>query len=319
MADNVVLNAATSAGAKLATDDYIDESGELVHHQRVKIQVGTNGAGIDVSAADPMPVSGPLTDTQLRATAVPVSGTVTASGPLTDVQLRATAVPISGPLTDAELRATAVPVSGTVTANGPLTDTQLRATPVTVTGPLTDAELRASAVPVSAAALPLPTGAATEATLSTLNGKVTACNTGAVTVSSSALPSGAATETTVAALNTKTPALGQAVMASSVPVALASDQGAVPVSASALPLPTGAATETTLAAGTVEKPQNMSVDEASSTVTYQGWAPPGTATSATAWRMRRITISGTVTSITWADGNSNYDNIWDNRAALSYS
>lgn len=45
------------------------------------------------------PVSGPLTDTQLRATAVPVSGTVTASGPLTDTQLRATAVPVSGTVT----------------------------------------------------------------------------------------------------------------------------------------------------------------------------------------------------------------------------
>jgi len=47
----------------------------------------------------------PLTDTQLRATAVPVSGTVTATGPLTDTQLRATAVPVSG----------AVTTSGTVT------------------------------------------------------------------------------------------------------------------------------------------------------------------------------------------------------------
>lgn len=49
---------------------------------------------IDGSAIT-QPVSGPLTDTQLRATAVPVSGTVTASGPLTDTQLRAAAVPIS--------------------------------------------------------------------------------------------------------------------------------------------------------------------------------------------------------------------------------
>jgi hypothetical protein len=39
------------------------------------------------------------------------------SGPLTDTQLRATAVPVSGPLTDTQLRATALPVSGTVTAN----------------------------------------------------------------------------------------------------------------------------------------------------------------------------------------------------------
>lgn len=67
-------------------------------------------------------------------------------------------VPVSGPLTDVQLRATAVPVSG------PLTDVQLRATAVPVSGPLTDTELRASAVPVSVAALPLPTGAALEAT-----------------------------------------------------------------------------------------------------------------------------------------------------------
>ena len=51
--------------------------------------------------------------------AVAVSGTVTAntglSQPLTDAQLRATAVPVSGPLTDTQLRATAVPVSGLFT------------------------------------------------------------------------------------------------------------------------------------------------------------------------------------------------------------
>jgi len=41
------------------------------------------------------------------------------------------------------------------------------------------------------------------------------------------LPTGAATETTLAALNTKTPALGQALMASSQPVVLASDQSAL--------------------------------------------------------------------------------------------
>jgi len=74
--------------------------------------------GSQVSVPNPLPVSGPLTDTQLRATPVPVSG------PLTDTELRASAVPVSGPLTDTELRATAVPVSG------PLTDTQLRASAV---------------------------------------------------------------------------------------------------------------------------------------------------------------------------------------------
>jgi hypothetical protein len=108
-----------------------------------------NARGANVTAANALvvdgsavtqPVSGPLTDTQLRAVAVPVSGTVTATGPLTDTQLRATPVSVSGtvtatgPLTDTQLRATPVPVSGTVTATGPLTDTQLRATAVPVSG-----------------------------------------------------------------------------------------------------------------------------------------------------------------------------------------
>ena len=70
--------------------------------------------------ASPIPVSGPLTDTQIRASALSVSG------PLTDTQLRLTAVPVSGPATDAEIRATAIPVSG------PLTDTQLRAAAISV-------------------------------------------------------------------------------------------------------------------------------------------------------------------------------------------
>ncbi len=105
-----------------------------------------------------VPVVGPLTDAELRATPVPVSGAVSTGG-LTDAQLRATPVPVDGPLTDAELRATPVPVSGTV-ATGGLTDAQLRATPVpvdasgstviAVTGGLTDTQLRATPVPVTA-------------------------------------------------------------------------------------------------------------------------------------------------------------------------
>jgi hypothetical protein len=67
-----------------------------------------------------------------------------------------------------------------------------------------------SAIPVSAASLPLPTGAATEATL--------------------------------AALSAKFGSLGQKAMAGSAPVVIASDQSAVPVSAASLPLPSGAAT-----------------------------------------------------------------------------
>jgi hypothetical protein len=173
--------------------------------------------------ATAVPVSGPLTDTELRATAVPVSGPLTdvqlratavpVSGPLTDTQLRATAVPVSGPLTDTQLRATAVPVSGTVTATGPLTDAELRAAAVPVSGPLTDTELRATAVPVSG---PL-TDTELRATAVPVSGPLTDTQ-----LRATAVPvSGPLTDTQLRAT-------------------------AVPVSAASLPLPTGAATETTL-------------------------------------------------------------------------
>lgn len=108
----------------------------------------------------------------------------------------------------------------------------------------------------------LPTGAATSAnqttanaSLSSIDGKTTVVNTGAVTVVSSSLPTGAATSalqtttnSSLASIDAGIPAaLGAATIANSMPVTIASDQ-TVPVSASSLPLPTGAATQVTLAA-----------------------------------------------------------------------
>ena len=54
-------------------------------------------------------------------------------------------------------------------------------------------------------------------------------------------------------------------------------------------------------------------------VTYVGEADPGTATSAASWRVKKLEETGPDVVITWADGNANFDNIWDNRASLSYS
>lgn len=72
----------------------------------------------------------------------------------------------------------------------------------------------ATDIPVSVSSSALPAGAATEATLSTLNGKVTAVDTGNVTVASSALPTGAATaanqttgNTSLSSIDGKLPAL----------------------------------------------------------------------------------------------------------------
>ncbi len=77
----------------------------------------------------------------------------------------------------------------------------------------------------------LPSGASSETTLSALSAKITACNTGAVAVASSALPAGASSEATLSALNTKVTTC---------------DTGAVAIASSALP--TGASSEATLSA-----------------------------------------------------------------------
>ena len=136
MADNVDIT--QGSGTTIAADDIAG-----VKHQRVKVVIGADGVNDgDVSASNP----------------IPVTGTVTANTGLTQ------------PLTDTQLRATSVPVSGTF----------FQATQ-----------------PISATALPLPSGASSEATLSSIN--------------------------------TKTPSLGQSTMVNSQPVAIASNQSAIPV------------------------------------------------------------------------------------------
>lgn len=128
----------------------------------------------------------------------------------------AVSVSLPGVATEATLAAIAadvdrlpVLVSGRMPTDGsgvtqPVSGTVGISGSVAVTGALTDAQLRAAAVPVSLL------GVATEATLATMNGK--------------------------------TPSLGQAAMVASQPVAIASDQSAVPVS-----LPVMAATPFTQA------------------------------------------------------------------------
>lgn len=144
-----------------------------------------------------------------------------------------------------------------VTANASLASIDSKLTsPLAVTGPLTDAELRATAVPVSVSSLPLPTGAATEATLASLDSK----------------------------FNT----LGQKTSANSAPVVLASDQSAIAVTAATLPLPTGAATEATLATRATEAtlstlegkvPANLTVSATRLLVDGSGVTQPVSASS----------------------------------------
>jgi hypothetical protein len=68
----------------------------------------------------------------------------------------------------------------------------------------------------------------------------------------------------------------------------------------------------------VENPEYATRLSTSGSVTYVGKAAIGSATSSAVWQIKKIDeSSGTV--ITWADGNSSFDNIWDNRASLTYS
>ena len=111
---------------------------------------------------------------------------------------------------------------------------------------------------------------------------------------------------------------------------IAADVGG-PVSANTttdtLTIAGGVNCETTISGDTVtidveEDVYAQQVDFVTSTLIYRAEADPGTATSAAAWRIRRIIIDNASkgdVSTTWADGNANFDNIWDNRAILSYS
>jgi hypothetical protein len=86
MADNLTALANTGSGTDvLATDEIAG-----VHYPRAKIGFGADGEYADVSASNPVPVA-------LSGSPVPVSG------PLTDAQLRAVAVPVdvSGELVEA--------------------------------------------------------------------------------------------------------------------------------------------------------------------------------------------------------------------------
>lgn len=65
-------------------------------------------------------------------------------------------------------------------------------------------------------------------------------------------------------------------------------------------------------------PSIIKVDSASSSITYIGEAVPGSLDNSSVWRIKRIdTTSGVV--ILFADGDTNYNNRWDQRTAKSYS
>jgi hypothetical protein len=153
VADNFITNAA-AGGATFAADDIGG-----VHHPRVKLQQGADGAAVDVSAAAPLQVS--LANHGANATAVKVDGSAVtqpvsaASLPLpTGATAEATLSAIAGDLGDsADAEAAA---NGSLIAITKRNRTHLATLAGAVAGTEVQVDVLTSA---------LPTGAATEASL----------------------------------------------------------------------------------------------------------------------------------------------------------
>lgn len=157
MADNVTFTAAADAtppgGTKAATDELADGSHAGIAKLAVSADAdrtlipATAADGLLVEVSNPTAGTG-LTDAELRATPVPVSGTVTVGTALPagnnnvgDVDIATVPAPLSTTGGGTEATALRVTVAsnstGLLPVSGPLTDTQLRATPVPVSGTVT--------------------------------------------------------------------------------------------------------------------------------------------------------------------------------------
>lgn len=150
MADSQVVLNPGAGGAVIATDLVTGKE-----YQIIKIATGGSGVADEVTTASPMPVT-------VITSALP-TGAATAANQqtdaLTDTELRASPVPVSGTVSVANFPATQ-PVSGTVAvSNFPVTQPISAASLPLPTGAataanqqtdaLTNTQLRASAVPVS--------------------------------------------------------------------------------------------------------------------------------------------------------------------------
>ena len=60
------------------------------------------------------------------------------------------------------------------------------------------------------------------------------------------------------------------------------------------------------------------VDTSNLEIIYIGSALPNSLSSQAVWRIQRVDLTTSETKILFADSDQNFDNIWDNRASLSY-
>lgn len=204
----------------------------------------------------------------------------------------------SGGLTNTELRASPVPVSATIDTTGlatTLTDTNTTAIKTAVE--ILDNAIAGNEMQVDIVTSALPSGASTSAKQDTQQTALDAMKTALEIIDNFISGSrGLVTEDNSAAIKAAVETIDNAISGSEMQVDV-------------ITMPTVTVTDTAYA---------TRIDEASDTVTYIGDATIGSAAGASAWRIKKVdTSSGTV--ITFADGNGNFDNVWNDRAGLSYS
>ncbi len=199
MADNVdVSNSPTSINPDIPVRTTQTAANEHIQHMR--IDVGSGATESVVSSINPLPVAGTFTvdpaglATEARQTTGNASLT-SIDGKITTCNTGAVTVSAALPagtnnigdidvltMPNVTLASQANPFTSAI----PISD---NAGSITVDGTVAATQSGTWNITNVSGTISLPTGAATESTLSTLNGKVTACNTGAVTIST-ALPAG---------------------------------------------------------------------------------------------------------------------------------
>ena len=199
MADNVdVSNSPTSINPDIPVRTTQTAANEHIQHMR--IDVGSGATESVVSSINPLPVAGTFTvdPAGLATEARQTTGNASLSsidGKITTCNTGAVTVSAALPagtnnigdvdvltLPNVTLASQANPFTSAI----PISD---NAGSITVDGTVAATQSGTWNINNVSGTVSLPTGAATETTLSTLNGKVTACNTGAVTIST-ALPAG---------------------------------------------------------------------------------------------------------------------------------
>lgn len=207
MADDILLNAPSVVGGKtVATKDV----GGVQHEKIINEFLDGSGNPVMVSATDPLPVTDEVAEQALTdiaaGTAASLGQKLMAASVPVVISSDQSAIPVTGSFTPSGTQNTnEIQLGGTaIDTNSGLKSAGTQRIVIATDQPqLTNAfKVDGSAVtqPVSAAALPLPAGAATEATQLLVKADVD-----------------------------KIPSQGQALMAASTPVVIASNQTAIPV------------------------------------------------------------------------------------------